>query len=534
MTVLERQAPTRADAPPTEPAPVDSRVDIVSSVVPAQDQAPAWAAAAAPIEPIASVEPIASTASTASLAPLAPATVPTIAVDERIASARVLNVQAAFLQATDFVAGQQALVAAVARHYQFDRVSLGWVERKAVVIQAISQNVVARLATEAMAPCAAAMYEALDQEAAVLWPALSNSRPLIVFAHGQMARQSGAQALCTVLLATGGQCIGLLTCERDHDPIGEQMVDELQHLAAFLAPMLLLGHRAAHPMADAGVRLKRLLPVGGSRRAMAGAAGAVGLVALLGLAGLEIDSRVSAPARVEGAVQRVLTAPADGFLLRVAVRPGDTVKADQILVELDDRDLSIERLRWATESDQEGRQATEALAREDRVQYAVHSAKAQQARAQLALADAQLSRFKVSAPFDGVVLQGDLTRSLGAPVRSGDTLMTVAPAGEYRVILEVDEYDISRLAGGESGVVSLAASSGAQIPVRITRVSPTSVVRDGRNVFEVEAQPLATDAALRPGFQGMGRIQAGQRSLWRIVAERPWLWLRQQLWAWGL
>jgi hypothetical protein len=32
----------------------------------------------------------------------------------------------------------------------------------------------------------------------------------------------------------------------------------------------------------------------------------------------------------------------------------------------------------------------------------------------------------------------------------------------------------------------------------------------------------------------MGRIQAGQRSLWRIVAERPWLWLRQQLWGWGL
>ena len=528
MTVLERQVPTRADAPPTDPTPVGSRVDIVSSAVSAQDQdqAPAQSqvreAAAAPTAPIAPIAPVAPVAPVAGV------------VDERIASARVLNVQAALLQATDFVAGQQALVAAVARHYQFDRVSLGWVENKRVAVQAISQTVVVRLATEAMVPCAAAMHEALDQEATVLWPAAPGSRPLIVLAHTQMARQTGAQALCTLLLATGGQCIALLTCERDRDPIGEPMIDELQHLAAFIAPMLLLGHRAAHPMADAGERLKRLLPIGGSRRAMAAATAAVGLAALLALAGLEIDSRVSAPARVEGAVQRVLTAPADGFLLRVAVRPGDPVKADQIMVELDDRDLSIERLRWATESEQEGRQATEALAREDRVQFAVHSAKSQQARAQLALADAQLARFKVSAPFDGIVLQGDLTRSLGAPVRSGDTLITVAPAGEYRVILEVDEYDIGRLAGGESGVVSLAASSGAQVPVRITRLSPTSIVRDGRNVFEVEAQPLGPDAALRPGFQGMGRIQAGQRSLWRIVAERPWLWLRQRLWAWGL
>ena len=533
MTVLERQAPVRADASPTEPPPVGSRAEVASSAAQAQVQSRAQAQeqsparAAAPIAPAPTVEPTVEPT-------VAPAFAPTVALDERIASSRVLKVQAALLQATGFVAGQQALVAAVARHYQFDRVSLGWVRNKGVVVQAISQTVVARLATEAMAPCAAAMHEALDQEATVLWPTIPDSRPLIVFAHGQLARQTGAQALCTVLLATGGQCIALLTCERDHGPIDQPLVDELQHLAAFVAPMLLLGHRAAHPMADAGERLKRLLPVGGSRRGLAAAAVAAGLAALVALAGIEVDSRVSAPARVEGAVQRVLTAPADGFLLRVAVRPGDTVKADQILVELDDRDLSIERLRWATDSEQEGRQATEALAREDRVQFAAHAAKAEQARAQLALVDAQLSRFKVSAPFDGIVLQGDLTRSLGAPVRSGDTLITVAPAGEYRVILEVDEYDIGRLAGGESGLVSLAASSGAQVPVRVTRVSPTSIVRDGRNVFEVEAQPLASDAALRPGFQGMGRIQAGQRSLWRIVAERPWLWLRQQLWAWGL
>jgi multidrug resistance efflux pump len=531
MTVLERQATTRADASPAEPPLVGSRAEVVSSAAHVQVQSPLRAAA--PIAP-ATAPTATATVESAIESTVAPAFAPAPALDERIASSRVLKVQAAHLQATGFVAGQQALVAAVARHYQFDRVSLGWVRSKGVVVQAISQTVVARLATEAMAPCVAAMHEAFDQEATVLWPTLPDSRPLIVFAHGQLARQTGAQALCTVLLATGGQCIALLTCERDHGPIDQPLVDELQHLAAFVAPMLLLGHRAAHPMADAGERLKRLLPVGGSRRGLAAAAVAAGLAALVALAGLEIDSRISAPARVEGAVQRVLTAPADGFLLRVAVRPGDTVKADQILVELDDRDLSIERLRWATDSEQEGRQATEALAREDRVQFAAHAAKAEQARAQLALVDAQLSRFKVSAPFDGIVLQGDLTRSLGAPVRSGDTLITVAPAGEYRVILEVDEYDIGRLAGGESGVVSLAASSGAQVPVRVTRVSPTSIVRDGRNVFEVEAQPLDTDAALRPGFQGMGRIQAGQRSLWRIVAERPWLWLRQQLWGWGL
>ena len=152
MTVLERHAPSVAEALQAQPQAVPQ--EQAQSPAQAQSQVSATAPASAP-------------KATATVKPTIAATV---ALDDRIASsrvievqARVLKVQAALLQATGFVAGQQALVAAVARHYQFDRVSLGWVRNKAVVVQAISQNVVARLDTEAMAPCAAAMHEALDQ-----------------------------------------------------------------------------------------------------------------------------------------------------------------------------------------------------------------------------------------------------------------------------------------------------------------------------------------------------------------------------------
>jgi multidrug efflux pump subunit AcrA (membrane-fusion protein) len=111
--------------------------------------------------------------------------------------------------------------------------------------------------------------------------------------------------------------------------------------------------RAARPLttlaARVGVRL-----FGPRRRA--GLAIAAAAVALLIAAVLPVDDPVSAPARVEGAEQRALSAPVDGYLSRVHVRPGDAVRADQVLVALDDRDLELERLRWRTEAEQADRE----------------------------------------------------------------------------------------------------------------------------------------------------------------------------------
>jgi len=64
---------------------------------------------------------------------------------------------------------------------------------------------------------------------------------------------------------------------------------------------------------------------------------------LLGAAFITTDYRVSAPARLEGAVQRVLAAPADGYLKQTHVRPGDHVKEGQLVAELADEDLSSRR-----------------------------------------------------------------------------------------------------------------------------------------------------------------------------------------------
>ena len=59
------------------------------------------------------------------------------------------------------------------------------------------------------------------------------------------------------------------------------------------------------------------------------------------------DYRVTADARLEGTVQRAIAVPMAGYVVDANVRAGDIVKPGDMLFSLDDRDLRLERLKWA-------------------------------------------------------------------------------------------------------------------------------------------------------------------------------------------
>ncbi|MFM1990995.1 MAG: hypothetical protein RJA99_3952 [Pseudomonadota bacterium] len=443
--------------------------------------------------------------------------------------ARLLECQAVVADAASLDDALLGLVSTIARQYRCARVAFGWARRAGVRVAVMSDGVGDRPSAETVAPVATAMDEALDQATCVAWPTLPSREMPVNVAQAQLARLGQSAAVCAVPLAERGRALGALTLERAGPAFEPAVLVELQRLASLLAPTLALRRRADRPIRTMVADLADAFA--GRRGRTAWIVGAA-LLSSAVAATVHVPYRVSGAARVEGASQRTMTAPADGFVARVHVRPGDTVAAGQPMVDLDDRDLLLERMRWSTEAEQAGRQAIEAVAREDRAQYAQHAARAAQARAQLALADAQLGRLRVVAPFDGLVLSGDLTQSLGAPVKAGDVLLSMAPVGRHRVIVDVDERDVALVAVDGAGTLALAANAGLELPLKVVRVSPAAVARDGRTVFEVEAA-TPDESELRPGYQGVAKIAAGERALGRVLLERPWRAVADRLWAWG-
>jgi multidrug resistance efflux pump len=229
----------------------------------------------------------------------------------------------------------------------------------------------------------------------------------------------------------------------------------------------------------------------------------------------------------------VVTAPLQGFLLQAEVRAGDLVETGQVLARLDDRDLRLERLKWIGEQTQAEQKYSQALARRDRTEALLLTSQIEQAQAQIALLDQQLARMTVTAPFSGVVVSGDLTQQLGAPVERGAVLFEVAPLDEYRVMLRVDERDITDVAVGQTGALVLAALPDAAFRVEVRRITPVSSTVEGANVFDVEAGVAeGPTALLRPGMEGVAKIEVDERRLVSIWTRRIVQWVRMTVWSW--
>lgn len=257
------------------------------------------------------------------------------------------------------------------------------------------------------------------------------------------------------------------------------------------------------------------------------------LIGALALALVPWPDRVGGMARIEGRLQRVMVSPTDGFIKAAHVLPGDHVKTDQVLVDLAEQDLQLERDKWLSQIAQQDNAYAAAMTRADRAEAAISLSRLEEAQAQLALVDEQLGRAQLKAPFQGVVIQGDLSQSIGAPVKQGDALVTVASTDAYRIIIDVDETDIGRIRIGQTGVIALSALPWQTLDLQVQRITPQAQTRDGRNVYEVQA--MFTQPApelVRPGLMGPAKVQIGWRPpLWgwmRPVIDRG----RLMIWSW--
>ncbi len=151
------------------------------------------------------------------------------------------------------------------------------------------------------------------------------------------------------------------------------------------------------------------------------------------------------------------------------------------------------------------------MAAQDRGAMGVIAAQIGQAQAQLALVQERLARATLVAPFDGVVVSGDLSQQIGSPVEQGRVLFEVAPLGGYRVILQVDERDIAAWRSASVASWCCRACPDRRCRSRCSQITPVATQQDGRNFFRVEAQLEGTAPRLRPGMEGVGKV-VGRRA----------------------
>ncbi|HVK96094.1 MAG TPA: efflux RND transporter periplasmic adaptor subunit [Noviherbaspirillum sp.] len=431
------------------------------------------------------------------------------------------------IAATEFLSG-------LAQAFNCERASLGFVDGNAIKVCAISQYY-QQIKPSMLPELQAAMQESVLQDVMLAFPHPPSDFPYIVLAHAKLVQTNGLASAFTVPFGHDGRIVGAITLEKRHEQhMAPEQLSSLSRLANHASPLLALKWSLEQPLRARWWKSIRQFVKEGREKSRRIQLVAALLVTLLVLAVfvVPVSHQVVGQARLEASVQRMISAPIDGYLKEVRVRPGDRVQAQQLLAELNDETLLTEKRRLEAEALQQENALAEAMVKADRPQVVLRRAKLDEVVAQKDLVTQQLERIQLVAPFDGVVINGDLTQLLGSPMKRGDVLFTLSEGTDFRVMVEVPERDIADIEVGQRGQLVLTALPAENFTIRVVRITPVAgVSADGQNIFEIEAALENKSARLVPGLKGAAKIAAGDKPFgWKWVV-RAWHTLSFFLWS---
>lgn len=451
-----------------------------------------------------------------------------------------------------FAAVGMALCNEVSSRWQCHRVSVGFLKGRYVHLKALSHTEKFSRKMKLIQDLEAAMEECLDQDVEVIYPPAADAG-YVCRATEELARQQGPSAVLSVPLRRGGEVIGVLMLERPTEkPFTPDEIESLR-LTCDLATARLANLHEHDRWAGARVALyarKNIAKLAGPKHTWL----KVIAVAVLGLAAFLIfakgDYQAEGPFVIQTIQRQIVAAPFDAKLQEVPVDVGDKVEAGKtVLATLNTEELDKQLVQAAADQEKFATQAKEADRQAvgpgiDPRSAAAARAQAQSFRAQAKGATALIDRLKynidrakIVAPIDGIVIAGDWKRQIGKPVKTGDALFEVAPLDAMRAELSIPEDMISDVTVDppQSGEMMTRSHPDRKIAFHVERINPAAEMSGQTNVFKVRAALEDVDLRkdfhwLRPGMEGVAKINIDKRSYGYLWSRRLVNWVRMQLW----
>jgi RND family efflux transporter MFP subunit len=445
----------------------------------------------------------------------------------------VVGLLAACFEQGSYQQGLIRMVTELTREFNCERVVFSEFRHHHCRVVALSNSSSFDERSNLVQKIADAMDEAVEQDSAIVFP--DPNAKHIQRAHQDLARKFGAGSICSIPLVHDEKVFGAVTLLRSEEmPFDSEALNLCQQTLSLITPYLALKRDDEKSLASKiGARLGKRLGEFFGFKNLKLKLFALAAVLMLSLAVLiEGDYRVAADAILEGRIQRVVAAPISGYLMSASVRAGDTVSQGDVMASLDDAELKLELTKNNGQLQKARREYRQAQSDRDLVKLRVVSEQINQTRAEIDLTRQQLANIRLVAPFDGVIIEGDLSQLLGSPVERGDTLFKIAPLEGYRVILKIDESDISYINHGQKGTLVLSSISDHSLPLTVERITTVAKADDGANIFRVEASLKNPPDLLRPGMEGVGKVNAGRARIIWIWTHEITDWLRLWVWSW--
>jgi multidrug resistance efflux pump len=457
----------------------------------------------------------------------------------------VLQLATAAASAEGFDQAATNLCNELANRAGASRVSLGWLKGERIKIKALSHTEEFDKKQELIVTLQRVMEECADQEEIVQFDPTGKNSENVTREAAALSRGQGGTIVLSLPLRNRAEICGVITLEfLPSTQISPQVAHGLAVAVELLAPQLYDRYQNdRYIITKAGLSVRdQLAHVTGPRYMLAKViiGASIALIAFVLL--FHPMYHVSAPFQFGAPDKISISAPYEGAIQEIGknsdgqpLRPGDRVRAGQMLAILDTNELHRKKAEASGRMDEALKEEQKDQNTPGKVSDAnIARARRQAAQAEVNLYDYQIKSAKLVAPQDGMILKGELSEKIGQKVPLGEELLLISPNDKLRAELTVSERDIQNVKVGATGKLATDALPMDSFPFTVTRILPMPEAKEGANSFTVYADvsnDIKNDNPVwRPGLAGEARIDVGKRSLAWIWTHRLVDFLRLKLW----
>lgn len=260
-----------------------------------------------------------------------------------------------------------------------------------------------------------------------------------------------------------------------------------------------------------------------------------GLLAVVVIAGLllvPVRQSALAPAEIVSRQAQIISAPIDGVIEQIQVRPNQPVEIGTPLFSLDETTLRSRAVVLSKEvavADAELQAASQRAFdnAQSKGELTLLDGRAQQRRAELASVQAQLKRTRVLSPRSGVAVFSDPNDWLGKPVVTGERIMQVADPAQPAMLIQLAVADAIALEPGAEVTLFLTAYPLQPVKGRILETSyQARPSDDGVIAYRLLASVEGAPVHARLGLHGTAKLYGSRVMLGYYLLRRPLATLR--------
>jgi multidrug resistance efflux pump len=445
----------------------------------------------------------------------------------------VMDVADAIMHKNVFLLACMTLVNEITHRFNCSQVSLGFLKDKYVRTVAISHLEQFDRHSEAVKELERVYEESYEQNETVAHPRVSDIF-IINRIHEEYCKRRNLSQVISIPFCANDKAAAVMTCERKDAGFSAAEIDALRLIASQVAPWLnALHYKDLWFGRRVAIKVKETLNswLGVEHSVLKAASIVLALALLYSIIG-EWDYRVEGSAALKTDAVSYVSAPYDGIIKEVGVQEGDEVKKGETLLSMETKELLLKESQSQADTVRYAREADKNRASGALADMKIAHSRMDEARAYLEKTRYQLGQAKAQSPFDGIVVEGDKQKLLGAPVSKGDILLKVAKIEGMYAQIKIGERDIGDVAQGAKGELIFLGRPWNTHRITVERVIPMAEVtqREG-NVFAVKAAiGSSPEAWWRPGMSGVAKIDAGRRKIIWILTHRVIEFIRIYFW----